>query len=410
MKKVLLLLLLLIVACGGSSEETVVEETTTTTTIQDTTTTTTIQDTTTTTVPPAPTVDFNIVEIYNTKLGTDLCSDATEIDTTSEPCLKQYRDNLEKVFSYAENLETYISELNTYLESYPSAMTEEYTSLFQFVNDEYQAVPEIYGLVTSKYIERFGGKPTISLPIFSNPENLSVNCTVDGKFDYSENLKSAQLTYANNTGEIISFNTNDLRGFNKYLKNTGGTFYLLQSSVTNYLDETFEQSNNLENSFFIEHLFNRVSRIKMPEGSFNVGDNFEIIVNIEPVSPVTEAHFLFADRYTKLFYGPYNIKTNLTNQNEIIFYFTIVGSPSEQTYDSINTKDSRFGIYFEPNSEYFYYGSVNLFSELSQRATSRYYSPVQDYIIDFPTKCGNTNSYELRNVFDYENLKIFLNY
>jgi len=148
----------------------------------------------------------------------------------------------------------------------------------------------------------------------------------------------------------------------------------------------------------------------MPEGSFNVGDNFEIIVNIEPVSPVTEAHFLFADRYTKLFYGPYNIKTNLTNQKEIIFYFTIVGSPNEQTYDSINTKDSRFGIYFEPNSEYFYYGSVNLFSELSQRATSRYYSPVQDYIIDFPTKCGNTNSYELRNIFDYENLKIFLNY
>ncbi len=264
--------------------------------------------------------------------------------------------------------------------------------------------------VEDKYIERFGGMPIISLPIFSNPENLSVNCTVDGKFDYSENLKSVQLTYANNTGEIISFNTNDLRGFSKYLKNTGGTFYLLQSSVTNYLDETFEQSNNLENSFFVEHLFNRVSRIKMPEGSFNVGDNFEIIVNIEPVSPVTEAQFLFADRYTKLFYGPYNIKTNLTNQKEIIFYFTIVGSPSEQTYDSINTKDSRFGIYFEPNSEYFYYGSVNLFSELSQRATSRYYSPVQDYIIDFPTKCGNTNSYELRNVFDYENLKIFLNY
>ena len=49
---------------------------------------------------------------------------------------------------------------------------------------------------------------------------------------------------------------------------------------------------------------------------------------------------------------------------------------------------------------------MNLFSELSQRATSRYYSPVQTYI-DFPTNVEILKSYELRNVFDYENLKIF---
>jgi hypothetical protein len=408
MKKALVLLLLFIVACGGSSEETFAEDTTTTT-VEDTTTTT-VQDTTTTTIPPAPTSDINYIELYNSKLGTELCSDAKEIDTTSEECLRQYKENLNYLSTFQNEIGDFGSALIAYYETYPELVNQEYEDYINFVESDYSQVFTTLSTVEDKYIERFGGMPIISLPIFSNPENLSVNCTVDGKFDYSENLKSAQLTYANNTGEIISFNTNDLRGFSKYLKNTGGTFYLLQSSVTNYLDETFEQSNNLENSFFVEHLFNRVSRIKMPEGSFNIGDNFEIIVNIEPVSPVTEAHFLFADRYTKLFYGPYNIKTNLTNQNEIIFYFTIVGSPSEQTYDSINTKDSRFGIYFEPNSEYFYYGSVNLFSELSQRATSRYYSPVQDYIIDFPTKCGNTNSYELRNVFDYENLKIFLNY
>ena len=99
--------MLFIVACGGSSEETVVKDTTTTT-IQDTTTTT-IQDTTTTTIPPAPTVDFNIVEIYNTKLGTDLCSDASDIDATPEPCLKKYRDNLELVLSYEESLQKYIT-------------------------------------------------------------------------------------------------------------------------------------------------------------------------------------------------------------------------------------------------------------------------------------------------------------
>ena len=93
MKKVLILLLLFIVACGGSGEETVSEDITTT-----------VQDTTTTTIPPAPTVDFNIVEIYNKNIGSEseLCSDAIEIDTTSEECLRQYRDNLETVFSFDE--------------------------------------------------------------------------------------------------------------------------------------------------------------------------------------------------------------------------------------------------------------------------------------------------------------------
>ena len=83
-------MLLLVVACGGSSEETVAEDTTTTT-VEDTTTTTVD---TTTTIPPAPTSDINYIELYNSKLGTELCSDAKEIDTTSEECLRQYKENL----------------------------------------------------------------------------------------------------------------------------------------------------------------------------------------------------------------------------------------------------------------------------------------------------------------------------
>ena len=54
------------IACGGSSEETVAEDTTTTT----------VEDTTTTTIPPVPTSDINYIQLYNTKLGTELCSDA----------------------------------------------------------------------------------------------------------------------------------------------------------------------------------------------------------------------------------------------------------------------------------------------------------------------------------------------
>ena len=35
-------------------------------------------------------------------------------------------------------------------------MTEEYTKLFQFVNNEYQAVPETYGIFANKYVEGLG--------------------------------------------------------------------------------------------------------------------------------------------------------------------------------------------------------------------------------------------------------------
>ena len=81
-------------------------------------------------IPPLPTVSFNIIEIYETKLGTELCSDATEIDSTTEECLRQYRDNLEFVFGYAEDLRIYMDNLNDYFANYPSAFTEEFRNLF----------------------------------------------------------------------------------------------------------------------------------------------------------------------------------------------------------------------------------------------------------------------------------------
>ena len=75
-------------------------------------------------IPPLPTVSFDIIEIYETKLGIELCSDATEIDSTTEECLRQYRDNLEFVFSYAEDIRVYMDDLNDYFANYPSAFTE----------------------------------------------------------------------------------------------------------------------------------------------------------------------------------------------------------------------------------------------------------------------------------------------
>ena len=46
-------------------------------------------------IPPIPSVNFDIIDIYNSKLVNELCSDAQDIDSTSEECLRQYRVNLE---------------------------------------------------------------------------------------------------------------------------------------------------------------------------------------------------------------------------------------------------------------------------------------------------------------------------
>ena len=107
-------------------------------------------------IPPLPTVSFDIVEIYETKLVVELCSDATEIDSTTEECLRQYRDNLEFVFGYAEELRIYMDDLNEYFANYPSTFTEEFRDLYAFVNDKFSTVPQNYGIVASKYQERFG--------------------------------------------------------------------------------------------------------------------------------------------------------------------------------------------------------------------------------------------------------------
>ena len=131
-------------------------------------------------VPPLPTVSFDIIEIYETKLGTELCSDATEIDSTTEECLRQYRDNLEFVFGYAEDLRIYMDNLNDYFANYPSMFTEEFRDLFAFVNEKFSTVPQNYGIVASKYQQRFGN---------SSPPSTTVSTTIptsDNYLDYRD--------------------------------------------------------------------------------------------------------------------------------------------------------------------------------------------------------------------------------
>ena len=241
MKKLPVFLLLFLITCGENTAIT-----------DENTATTTSEDKTTTTVPQPPTQDFDIIEIYNTKLDTELCVDAKEIDATTESCLKQYRDNLDNVYSYSETLELYITQLNNYLESYPTMITEEYRSLLQFVSTQYREIPNTYEIVSNKYIERFGGEPIVNK--ISINRDLWNECPSDITINSSENLKSGEYIYKNKIGESIKLNFQDKEfKFSKVLNVLGGNFVFEEGKVINYLDEEYSISSTPLESFYVNH-------------------------------------------------------------------------------------------------------------------------------------------------------------
>ena len=222
MKKALVLLLLFIVACGGTSEETVAEDTTTTS----------VQDTTTTTIPPAPTSDINYIELYNTKLGTELCSDAKEIDTTTEECLRQYKENLNYIITLQNEIGNFGSALIAYYETYPELINQEYEDYINFVENEYSQVFTTVSTVEDKYIERFGGVPVLQSVTLEG--DIYNNCKISYSVNASENLKSGYIEYTNQFFDKFIL---DLKK-DSFITNTyGGTFSSSKIVAVNYFDE-----------------------------------------------------------------------------------------------------------------------------------------------------------------------------
>ena len=74
----LLILVLFVAFCGGTSSEGVDAAQETSTTVAQETSTTVAN------IPNIPAVDFDIQEIYNTKLVVELCEDAKDIENVFE--------------------------------------------------------------------------------------------------------------------------------------------------------------------------------------------------------------------------------------------------------------------------------------------------------------------------------------
>ena len=409
MKKVLILLMLLVVSCGGSSDETVVEDTTTTT-VQDTTTTT-VQDTTTTTIPPVPTSDINYIELFNSKLGTELCSDAKEIDTTSEECLRQYKENLNYLITLQNEIGDFGSDLIAYYETYPELVNQEYEDYINFIENEYSQVFTAANDVENKYIERFGGSPILSEINFDDLSNLSVGCEVGWSFEASENFNSGSLLFKNNSGEFIEVNIfhDDLSGYFK-LMNTGGVFKLESGTVKNFLNEEFQISLN---SFFVEHLFHRISKVEIPS-SITKGQKFEIKISVEPVSNVE------IDRITINFLNPLNssfdnstiISTNSIQDGVATFYANFLTEPfdpSSITY--IGSESNPIDVYFENGIGDYKLGMINIYSKGSN-VYDGYYINSKDasngYSMPLASRCGQLDQYQI-NPLNYNELLLKIN-
>ena len=383
MKKVLVLLLLFIVACGGTSEETSVE------------------DTTTTTIPPAPTVDFNIVDIYNKNLGSEseLCSDATEIETTSEKCLRQYRDNLKTVFSFDKSLYTYITELNTYLESYPSAMTEEYTALFEFLNTQYRDVPKTYGLVLDKYFERFGGVPVLN-GITRKTNVVEPGCRLSSNFVTSENTKNLSLIYVNEFFDELKI---EPKKFNENLDLTinefSGTYVLNEVVATNYLEEEFVLE--FEDMIIVDNVFPRITSIEIINGTPDLSKEELVTIRFN----VLDGTYFKLDDINLI-----SIRINNAKSNRILD--GVYMEPFPNTFGGIVNKDDGYidmNIKFsDDNNDKFYkeytilpvgpYVNEYFISYVSVSINNQY-NLFLDYNLNkftkyllYPSACGDTDS------------------
>ena len=381
MKKVLVPLLLFIVVCGGSSEET------------------SIEDTTTTTIPPAPTVDFNIVEIYNKNIGSEseLCSDAKEIEITSEECLRQYRDNLETVFSFDKSLYTYITELNTYLDSYPSATTEEYTALFEFLNNQYQDVSENYSLVLDKYNERFGGVPILK-QILRLSNIVEPGCRLSSNFVASENAKKMTLIYVNEFFDELKIETTKFNeDFPITINEFSGTYVLNEMIATNYLDE--EYTIEFEDTIIVENVFPRITSIEIINGTPDLSK--EELVTIR-FNVLDGTYFKFGD-ISEIFVGIYNAATNRSldligytynnfggevNSFEKVIDINILFSDekSEKYYDNYTV------LPVGPYENEYYIGFVSILINNQYNLLLGYNVNKLTKYVDYPSACGNTNS------------------
>lgn len=383
MKKYCILLSIILLACAGPSEESSIPE-----------------DTTTTTIPTVPTIDFNIQEIYNTKLGSELCNDAKEIDTTSEKCLKQYKENLEVVLNYSENIQQYVDKLNIYFDTYPEQLNEEYKSFLNFINTEYVEVKDTFTNVENKYLNRFGGQPSI-LNILHKNDTVPSGCKLYTEYQTTENTKEINLQYINQFDNELNLKIYETE-FNSEISRTinafSGDFTLNKITATNYLDEEFDLI--YDDSFSVTNVYPTITSIEVINGSPDLKADEYVTIRLNYL-PGT--YFDDVDDFTYIYMG---LKYKGQNRN---FRDAIYESGSqggivykEKRYidlnivfsDSRNPKDDEWATTMPvgPYTNEYEIGFVNIGINNQYQMLLHHNVGNMKRYIDLITDCGNSDS------------------
>ena len=268
MKKLSIICLIFLISCGNSSEESLDDANQTDTTTNNT-------ETTTANIPSVPNSNINFIEIFESKLGSELCEDAKEVNTTTEVCLKQYIENLTYLVSLQDDINNYAKKLLDYKEQYPESNKEIIEKFINFVENDYSQIfiPSVE--VQQIYKSRFGGAPLINNLTINN--ELWNECPADIEIEGTENIKSGILIYENKIGEKIEIPLSGSNNFfDKKLNVMGGEFTLTSSKLTNFLNEEYESITTPVNSFYVNHWDAYFSKIEI----LNYDDN-QITVSVE---------------------------------------------------------------------------------------------------------------------------------
>ena len=401
MKKALVLLLLFIFACGGSGEDTAVEDTTNTS----------VLDTTTTTIPPAPTSDINYIELFNSKLGTELCSDATEIDTTSEECLRKYKENLNYLITLQNEIGDFGSALIAYYETYPELVNQEYEDFINFVENDYSQVFTVADGVENKYIERFGGVPVINNIVFDENSKLSAGCTVNGKFSVGENMFRATLNYKNDVGQIFTFDINKNKlSFNLNLLTQGGTFTFHSGQSQNYLGENYT-IENFSSNFYIDHLFNRVVDIVYPSAPVNKGESFTVVMYVDLKRDIENAEITFFEIATGWTASYLAMRSSEIQGNKITFNGKFIDNPDDASNWWISENSSNPSLlYFYPGQSEYELNSISLPIGGNTRERLSVLRPWGSMGLNLPGECGPIDTLDMQDAFPFmKNKKLLVN-
>ena len=313
---------------------------------------------------------------------------------------QQYKENLEVVLNYSENIQQYVDKLNIYFDTYPEQLNEEYKSFLNFINTEYVEVKDTFTNVENKYLNRFGGQPSI-LNILHKNDTVPSGCKLYTEYQTTENTKEINLQYINQFDNELNLKIYETE-FNSEISRTinafSGDFTLNKITATNYLDEEFDLI--YDDSFSVTNVYPTITSIEVINGSPDIKADEYVTIRLNYL-PGT--YFDDADDFTYIYIG-LKYKGQNRNFRDAIYESGSQGGivNKEKRYidlnivfsDSRNPKDDEWATTMPvgPYTNEYEIGFVNIGINNQYQMLLHHNVGNMKRYIDLITDCGNSDS------------------